>query len=284
MKKIIYGFVIVLILCSSCNGNKKKGTNPQTTLSQLIDSTSEVQDSLDYDTILAKPKATRSDGTFDDFLYSFANYKKVQLQRTKFPLLFINNNRTSRIQKRFWKFDRLYYSKPYYTMIFDRESDMTIGQHSNIKKAQFEWIYLKTNKIQEYNFKRMNGAWILESINLHDIQPCDNENFFDFFYKFANDSVFQRSRIHNPITYVTNDPDDDFAILTTTMDISQWMAWNVFLPKDALSNVNYGQSNRSNSNVKILSIKGKDNGMSNTLFFRRIGTNWQFYKYEDISN
>lgn len=284
MKKIIFLLALFTVFFS-CNGRKQKGSlNPSSAISKFADSSSEVEDSLALDTAQIRPKVTRADGTFDDFLYSFANNSKLQRQRIQFPLIFRNNNKISFIQKRFWKFDRLFYSKSFYSLLFDRESEMVVTQHFGLKQAQFEWVYMKTNKIQQYNFKRINGAWILQSISLHNIVPSENENFVEFFYHFANDSAFQRSRTHEPLIYVTNDPDDDFAILNTTMEVDQWMAWKIFLPKDVLSNINYGQSNKSNSATKILCLKGLSNGMSSTLFFRREGYRWQFYKYEDISN
>lgn len=286
MKNLICAsLIILLVICSSCkNGNKKKESNSFKNLTEKTDTSAEVEDSIKEDSTEISVKPTKIDRSFDDFLYSFANNKRMQMLRIEFPLTFVNNNKVTKIQKEFWKFDRLFYKRPYYTMLFDRESELQ-GQHSGLRQAQFEWIYLRTGKIQEYNFKRKKtGAWTLQSINLHNITSSDDENFFKFFYKFANDSAFQHSRTHEPITYVTNDPDDDFAILTTTMDINQWVAWKIFLPKETLSNINYGQTNRNDSATKILCVKGQNAGNGYTLFFRRIGHTWQFYKYEDISN
>ena len=39
---------------------------------------------------------------------------------------------------------------------------------------------------------------------------------FEFYERFANDSVFQLSRLHEPLKFVTADPEDEFQILETT--------------------------------------------------------------------
>ncbi|MDE6161926.1 MAG: DUF4348 domain-containing protein, partial [Bacteroides sp.] len=86
-----------------------------------------------------------------------------------------------------------------------------------------------------------------------------------------------------PLAFVTTDPDDDFSILETTLDLNQWFAFKPGLPTDRLSNVNYGQRNDDDSPTKILALKGIGNGFSNILYFRRKAGEWELYKFEDTS-
>ena len=86
---------------------------------------------------------------------------------------------------------------------------------------------------------------------------------------FATDSLFQSQRVCEPLAFVTTDPDDDFSILETTLDLNQWFAFKPGLPADRLSNINYGQRNDDDSPTKILALKGIGNGFSNILYFRR---------------
>lgn len=109
-------------------------------------------------------------------------------------------------------------------------------------------------------FERIKGAWILEAINLRPIEQSDNENFVEFFGHFATDSLFQSQRVREPLAFVTSDPDDDFSILETTLDLNQWFAFKPVLPVDRLSNINYGQRNDDDSPTKILALKGIGNG------------------------
>jgi len=122
---------------------------------------------------------------------------------------------------------------------------------------------------------------MLEAINLRPIAESDDEHFVEFFLHFASDSVFQCERIRQPLAFVTNDPDDDFSILETTLELNQWFAFKPPLPTDRLSNINYGQSNSDHSQTKILALKGVGNGFSNLLYFQRKSGKWELYKFED---
>lgn len=282
MRNLILGAATLLLL-ASCNGKKSK-IDPFSPLTNLVDSANESTDSISTDSIEEIPQATRADETFNDFIFTFASDKAMQEKRIHFPLTFKNNKFTSQIEKRFWKNDNLFTKQSFYTMLFDNEADMDLINNKSLRSAQFEWIFMKAKLIKQYNFKKNKGAWMLESINLKPIETNESENFIEFFHKFANDSIFQRSRTHTPLAFVTTDPDDDFSILETTMEINQWFAFEPSLPKERLSNINYGQKNTCQSNIKVLSIRGVDNGFSNTLYFRRIGKEWEFYKFEDLSN
>ena len=146
-----------------------------------------------------------------------------------------------------------------------------------------EWIYLKTRMVKKYYFERKRGMWMLEAINLRHIEEGEGENFVDFYTRFVTDSLYQSEHIANPLQFVTIDPDDEFAILETTLDVNQWYAFRPSLPADKLSNINYGQKNEDNSNTKILKVNGIGNGYSNVFYFRRRGGEWKMYKYEDTS-
>ena len=82
---------------------------------------------------------------------------------------------------------------------------------------------------------------------------------------FANDSVFQLSRLHEPLKFVTADPEDEFQILETTLEAGQWFAFQPVLPRENLTNVNYGQNENVHSNTKVIEMKGFGNGFNNTL-------------------
>ena len=118
---------------------------------------------------------------------------------------------------------------------------------------------------------------------MRPVEECEGENFVDFYTRFVTDSLYQSRHIADPLQFVTIDPDDEFAILETTLDVNQWYAFRPPLPADRLSNINYGQRNEDNSNTKILKVNGIGNGYSNVFYFRRRGGEWELYKYEDTS-
>ena len=110
------------------------------------------------------------------------------------------------------------------------------------------------------------------------------ESFYEFYEHFANDSLFQQTRLHNPLKFVTVDPDDEFQIIETTLEAGQWFAFQPVLPREFLTNVNYGQNENSKSNTKVIEIKGFGNGFNNTLYFERRNGLWKLVQFEDLSD
>ena len=99
----------------------------------------------------------------------------------------------------------------------------------------------------------------------------------------ATDSVYEGEHIHEPLQFITIDPDDEFSILETTLDRVRWFAFRPALPADKLSNINYGQRNEDLSTTKILKVNGVSNGYSNIFYFRKRKGEWELYRYEDSS-
>ena len=281
MKKLIAG-VILLSMLSSCN-NKKSKIDPFASITQEVDSIRHQTDSIPEDKLPEDPQPIQADESFDDFVYNFASDDALQRQRVKFPLPTINGDEKSNIDERHWKHDNLFTKQHYYTLLFDREEDMDLVGDTSLTSVQVEWIFVKTRMMKRYYFERIKGAWILEAINLRPIERNDKENFVEFFGRFATDSLFQSQRVSDPLAFVTSDPDDDFSILETSLDVNQWFAFKPELPSERLSNINYGQRNDDNSNMKILALKGIGNGFSNILYFRRKAGEWELYKFEDTS-
>lgn len=282
MKQTIAG-VVVLCLFSSC-GNKKANIDPFASITNLVDSAMNHRaDSANNEKASNEPRPIEADESFDDFIYSFASDPALQEQRIVFPLPYYNGDHASKIDKKFWKHDVLFSKQSFYTLLFDREEDMDLVGDTSLTSVQVEWIFVKKRMVKKYYFERIKGAWMLEAINLRSIEKSDGENFVDFFGRFASDSIFQSQRIHEPLAFVTTDPDDDFSILETTLDLNQWFAFKPTLPVDKLSNINYGQKNSDNSSLKILALKGVGNGFSNILYFQRREGAWELYKFEDTS-
>lgn len=281
MKKLIAG-VLLLGLLGAC-GNKKAKIDPFASITQEVDSILLQKDSIYRSKQPKELQSTEADESFDDFIYNFASDDVLQRQRVKFPLPYYNGDEKSKIEERYWKHDDLFTTQRYYTLLFDREQDMDLVGDTTLTSVQVEWIYMKTQMTKKYYFERLKGVWMLEAIDLCPIERNENENFVEFFMRFATDSLFQSQRVLNPLAFVTIDPDDDFSILETTLDLNQWFAFKPELPVDRLSNINYGQQNNDNSSTKILALKGVGNGFSNILYFRRKGGEWELFKFEDTS-
>ncbi|KAA6333879.1 hypothetical protein EZS27_017751 [termite gut metagenome] len=276
MKTIGIGifFLILLTLCNSCE-SKKKGSGSDVLPSIAVAKPEE---------LLEKPERIQLDELFDDFIYHFTSDPKLQKQRILFPLPYNNLNSLSKIEKKNWQHDSLYAEENFYSLIFDSEDDMELPKDTSLTSVQVEWISPESRTIKKYCFKRVKRTWHLEAINVFAYEEGKGENFIDFFSRFSNDSLFQQKRIKRPLTFVTNDPDDDFSIIKTTLGFNQWVAFKPELPTHKISNIDYGQQNNHNSGKKIVALKGIGNGFSNTLYFQRKEGKWELYKFEDISN
>lgn len=175
------------------------------------------------------------------------------------------------------------YPQSYYTLLFDHEEELDLVGDTALASVQVEWIFLKDRMVRKYYFERIKGAWMLEAINQRQIEQGKSEDFVTFYSRFVTDSIYQSRHIREPLMYVTIDPDDEFSILETTLDLNQWYAFRPVLPTDKLSNINYGQKNSDGSNTKVLKVNGIGNGYTNVFYFRRQKGVWELYKYEDTS-
>lgn len=281
MKKIGLG-VCLLFFLMSC-GNKKTKIDPFVTITNLVDSTAHKTDSVPQVVVDDDPKPTEADESFDDFIYGYASDDALQKQRTKFPLPYYNVDTVSKIEKDEWKHDYLFTQQSYYTLLFDNEDDLELVGDTAVTSVKVEWFLLKERMVKRYYFERVKGAWMLEAINLRRVETEQNEDFITFYTRFVTDSIYQSRHIREPLVYITIDPDDEFSILETTLDLNQWYAFRPVLPVERLSNINYGQQNDDNATTKIMKVNGIGNGYSNIFYFRKRGGRWELYKYEDTS-
>lgn len=261
-------------------------TDPFANLTQMVDSVSEKADSLPAAGLVEEEKTempTEADELFDDFIFNYASNEALQRRRTTFPLPYYKGDSCLKVSKGAWKHDFLFAKQSHYTLMFDREEDMDLVGDTTLTSVQVEWFFLTARTVRRYYFERKQGKWMLEAINLRKMQETDNEDFVSFYTRFATDSVYQAAHIHNPLEFITIDPDDEFSILETTLEASQWRAFSSALPTDRLSNINYGQKNADGSPTKILKINGIGNGYSMVYHFRKQGGEWKLYRFEDTS-
>lgn len=281
MKKLLLGFLLLAFLISC--GNKKAKMDPFATIAEMVDSAGYKADTLQEAEVKEEPKPMVADELFDDFIFNYASDDALQRQRTVFPLPYYDRDTPLKIEADFWKHDYLFTKENCYTLLFDKEEDMDMVGDTTLTSVQVEWIFLKTRMVKRYYFERKRGMWILEAINLREMEKGENEDFVEFYTRFVRDSVYQSKHISHPLQFITIDPDDEFSILETTLDVDQWYAFRPVMPTDRLSNINYGQKNEDLSDTKILKVNGIGNGYSNIFYFRKRGKGWELYKYEDTS-
>lgn len=278
--------VALLMLLLACNGRKNEtvSSEPQAEATDTL-LLYGGEDTLSLlERLVEEPKYEVANELFDDFIFNYAGDEELQRERTVFPLPYYNIDKPTKIEAGAWKHDYLFTKQNYYTLLFDDEKEMDLVGDTAQTSVQVEWIYLNSHQVKRYYFERIKGKWMLEAINLRYIEKNDkDENFVQFYTRFVTDSLYQSTHIANPLEFVTIDPDDEFTILETTLDLNQWYAFRPTLPTDKLSNISYGQKNEDLSTSKILKVNGIGNGYANVFYFRKEAGEWKLCKYEDTS-
>lgn len=276
MKTLFIGLG-ALLLCAACGGGKGSGKT---------DGALSAADSVMVaDTMAAVSSLPDNlDGTFDDFVYTYASDKHFQLSRTCFPLPCTENGERIEIPRSEWEHDALYANQEFYNMLFDTEADMDYEKNVDVDSVYVAWLFLDKQRTRRYYFGRVRGHWMLQNIEEASLKGTPNEDFLRFFYEFCNDSTFQRAHIKSPLKFVTTDPEDDFRVMEAFISVDQWFAFRPVLPTDRMTNINYGQPYSAAAREKIVTFRGIGSGYNNTLFFTRHGGSWRLTAYEDLSN
>ena len=280
MTRKLFWALFALALCGC--GQKKPSYDPFEQITSQVDSIKHKADTLQVE-VVEEPTPIEADELFDDFIFNYAQDRKLQLQRTKFPLPYYKEDIPLKIEKSDWTHDDLFANESLYTLIFDREEQMDLVGYTTLVSVQVTWLFLHDRLLKKYYFEKVKGVWMLEAINQHTMPDEGEGDFIRFYTQFANDSIFQQQHLAPRLQFVTIDPDDEFSILETTLPASQWSAFSPMMPQEKLSNIDYGQHASSKSNRKILKINGIGNGYSNLFYFRRKGDSWELYRYEDTS-
>lgn len=221
------------------------------------------------------PKA--ADELFDDFIFNFAANRKLQKERIKFPLPVVSGGKATTMDKKQWKMEHFFMEQGFYTLVFDNYRQMKLVKDTSINNVVVEKIYLDKKKVKKYNFQRINGQWMLVSINTDAIYQNTNASFLAFYEQFATDPDFQLEHLDNPVEFTGPDPDDDFSTMTGEIAPETWPAFAPELPSGLIYNIMYGQK-YTQGNQKIFVMRGIANGMEMQLTFRRMGGKWKLTK------
>ena len=74
--------------------------------------------------------------------------------------------------------------------------------------SAFRYLFRNRCHCSCYYFEKKRGMWMLEAINLREMEKGENEDFVEFYTRFVTDSLYQSEHIANPLQFVTIDPDD----------------------------------------------------------------------------
>ena len=274
MRRYLIAISALLTLLSSCGGNKTNNTD------DVADSL-EVRDTVAADSLTAEisetPMPKAADELFDDFIFNFAANKRLQMERIKFPLPYINGDKKEMLTKDKWKMDYFFMRQGYYTLIFDNERHMESVKDTGISHAVVEKIYFNTHSIIQYVFDRPRGAWMLMSINTIPIAQSANASFLQFYHHFVTDPQFQQESLGSTVHFVGPDPDDDFSMMEGIITPDTWEAFAPELPSKMIYNIIYGETKKE-TNSKLFVLRGIANGQELEMTFKRKDGKWLLTK------
>nr|WP_302687355.1 DUF4348 domain-containing protein [uncultured Prevotella sp.] len=282
MKKLSFLSVLLAVLtvvCFTsvgCSDKKPAQVHDSTSVDSVIADTQTVDSTEKLIEETPMPKA--ADELFDDFVFNFAANRKLQMKRVHFPLpVYHNDKLVKTIGKRAWKMEHFFMHQDYYTLIFDNQKQMNLVKDTAIDHVVIEKVFYAKKKVQQFLFNRINGEWMMTSINYKPMYSNMNASFLKFYGRFATDSAFQAEHLHNPVKFVGPDPDDDFSTMSGDIEPETWTAFAPQLPHGMIYNIIYGQK-YAESNQKIFVIRGIANGMETILTFKRVHGKWMLTK------
>lgn len=282
MKKLSFLSVLLAVLtvvCFTsvgCSDKKPAQVHDSTSVDSVVADTQTVDSTEKLIEETPMPKA--ADELFDDFVFNFAANRKLQMKRVHFPLpVYHNDKLVKSIGKRAWKMEHFFMHQDYYTLIFDNQKQMNLVKDTAIDHVVVEKVFYAKKTVQQFLFNRINGEWMMTSINYKPMYSNMNASFLKFYGHFATDSAFQAKHLHNPVKFVGPDPDDDFSTMSGDIEPETWPAFAPQLPHGMIYNIIYGQK-YAESNQKIFVIRGIANGMETILTFKRIHGKWMLIK------
>lgn len=272
---------VLTIVCFTSVGctDKKPAPAVDSTAADTAVADTQAMDSTEK-LIEETPMPKAADELFDDFLFNFAASRKLQKERIHFPLAVYRNDKLKKhIAKRHWKMEHFFMRQDYYTLIFDNRKQMNLMKDTTIDHVVIEKVFYSRKVVQQFLFNRINGQWMMTSINYKPMYQNMNASFLKFYGSFATDTAFQSRHLHNPVKFTGPDPDDDFSTMTGEIEPETWPAFAPQLPHGMIYNIIYGQK-YTESSQKIFVIRGIANGMETRLTFKRIKGRWQLMKLE----
>ena len=282
MKKLSFLSVLLAVLtvvCFTsvgCSDKKPAQVHDSTSVDSVVADTQTVDSTEKLIEETPMPKA--ADELFDDFVFNFAANRKLQMKRVHFPLpVYHNDKLVKSIGKRAWKMEHFFMHQDYYTLIFDNQKQMNLVKDTAIDHVVIEKVFYAKKTVQQFLFNRINGEWMMTSINYKPMYTNMNASFLKFYGQFATDSTFQAEHLHNPVKFVGPDPDDDFSTMSGDIEPETWPAFAPQLPHGMIYNIIYGQK-YAESNQKIFVIRGIANGMETVLTFKRVHGKWMLTK------
>lgn len=263
--------MLTLMVGTGCTEKKPESTDSIIADTMLCDTLE--HDSLD-DIIEEQPMPKAADELFDDFIFNFAASKKVQRERTDFPLPHNMHGKVSNVSQRAWSMEHFFMRQGYYTLVFNDARQMNLVKDTSVGDAVVERITFASNEVKQWSFCRVDGLWKLQNVEIMDLDKHTDASFLKFYQQFATDSLTQMQSLNDLVHFSGPDPDDDFSRMEGELMPEQWPMFAPWMPADVIYNIHYGKDKYKPTSTRLFIIRGISNGMETELTFEKVGDKW----------
>ena len=283
VRKVAVTSVLTLVLTAVSCGHGNTSAEGETT------DTLQMEDSLDEDTteFLVELDDGLSLGereieVFGDFIFAFTHNGRFQAERIRFPLHVVELDGSEdaiRSGKRF----RSEFQLPgndYYTLILGNRNQMDVFQNdSMLTHVALQILSTEDMTSLNYNFRRTDGRWYLESRTHTHINP-QIVDFMHFYHQFVTDTVFQQDRLAQQVALTMDDPEDGEEGIEGTIDRDQWPVFRPEMPSGQFVNIDFGQVIAHPHRILLLKC-GISNSMMDIFTFQQNEGQWKLTSYEN---
>lgn len=221
------------------------------------------------------------DELFDDFFYNFIDDARFQGQRIAYPLPCREGDESEKLTKQDWAQYDHFKNQEVLSVLYEREQDYALSKDTSMQHVGVEWIQLKDDDVERFQFNRVGGKWMLTEIDKKKRGNMPNGDFLNFYAKFMADTVFQGKSLAEPLKVILTSDDGEEEPQEEFLTVEEWfeMRHSLPLPTEEIVNVDYGQACIS-QNKKTLLLQGISNGMQMKFKFNKDGDDWKLMEIE----
>lgn len=234
-------------------------------------------DSLDIDGEQTATMPEEADNLFDDFLYAFMSGREIQVSRIQWPLECISHGKRTYRTEREWQTELFFLPQGFYSLILTKDSQRAFQSDTLLTRATVEKIFLDKGTIQQYEFRKNDGKWMLCRLKEIDFKQSPNASFLKFYNRFATDEKFQLQSISDPLQFSGPNPDNSLENIDGIITAEQWPVFAPQLPRDVLYNIVYGNF-RPSGQQRVFLICNVASEYGSELTFAHQSSGWKLRK------
>jgi hypothetical protein len=257
-------------------------TDKKTTSDVSVSVDTMLTDTLGTDSMEAliedEPMPKAADELFDDFIFNFAANRRLQSERTDYPVNVDTYGKLSKVEKSKWGMEHFFMRQGYYTLVFNSASQLDVVKDTAISSVYVEKISFAKRKVTRWQFNRVLGLWKMQGLKIMALSKHEDASFLRFYNNFVTDSTIQSVSIAESVSFSGPDPEDDFSRMTGELMAEQVPAFLPWMPSGTLYNIHYGDQPYKPSNTRIFVVRGIANGMESELTFQRKAGAWMLTK------